>query len=263
MTHLFLMMGVGLTATCLLMLVVWIVSRVIDNAGIVDIAWALGFTLAAVVYALIGHATNVRQWTVIIMVLLWSLRLAWHLALRFKRWYPKEDPRYAALKEKMGKDADRKMLIVFLWQATMLTLMSAPLAVAIADRRSDFSFLQFFGIGVWLIALCGEALADYQLTTFTSEPANQGRTCQQGLWYYSRHPNYFFEWLGSVAFFLYASSSPYGIWTIICPLIFLHLLINISGVKPSEEQSLQSRSDYAYYKKRTSVFVPWFRRNIS
>jgi len=245
------------------MTVVWLVSRVIHNAGIVDVAWALGFTLAAALYIYLGHPSNIRQGLMLMMNTIWSLRLAWHLALRFKKWYPEEDPRYTALRAQMGDSAEVKMLMVFLWQASILALMTAPLAVAVADRRSDLDVWQYAGMAMWLVALCGESLADYQLSLFTAQPLNKGRTCQIGLWRYSRHPNYFFEWLGSLAFFIYASDSPYGIWTVICPAVLLHLLINVSGVKPAEAHSLQSRSDYADYKRRTSTFVPWFRKDLS
>ncbi len=245
----------------LMMFIVWIVAIGIKNGGIVDVAWALGFTVSAALYAVLGHAGNGRQWAIILMVVLWSLRLAWHLGVRFKRWYPEEDPRYTALREKMGSFADEKMLLVFLWQGAILVLMTAPMAVAVADSQSEFTHLQFLAIIIWFVALCGESIADYQLSRFSRDPQNKGRTCQQGLWRYSRHPNYFFEWLGAVAFFVYAAGSPYGLATVVCPLVYLHILINVSGVKPAEEHSIQARGDYAEYMKSTSVFVPWFRRN--
>ena len=256
------MIEIGLMAMSSLMVLVWITSRLVNNSGIVDIAWALGFVLIPILYVVYSHSDTPRQWTIACMVAIWGLRLTWHLVLRFKHSYPKEDPRYSALKIKMGNYAEAKMLLIFLWQGTILTLLTAPLAVAIVDERANFSPFQIAAIIIWLVALYGESLADSQLTQFISNPDNKGQTCQIGLWRYSCHPNYFFEWLGSVAFFFYALDSPYGIWTIVCPMLLLHLLLNVSGVKPSEEHSLQSRSDYEKYKKSTSPFVPWFRKKI-
>jgi steroid 5-alpha reductase family enzyme len=258
-----LLICVALVALSLMMISVWVASRAIHNYGLVDVAWALGFTLAAALYAYVGRISNGRQWAIILMMALWSLRLAWHLGVRFKHWYPSEDPRYTALKKKMGSFADAKMLLVFIWQAAILTFMTTPIAVAVTDSRSQFGPLQFLAIIIWLVALSGESVADYQLSRFSKDPNNKGRTCQQGLWRYCRHPNYFFEWLGAVSFFVYASDSPYGFWTILCPLLYLYLLLNVSGVKPAEEHSKNSRSDYADYIKTTSAFVPWFRRRSS
>jgi steroid 5-alpha reductase family enzyme len=260
MSNPLLLIGAGLVALSFFMLLFWLVAKSIDNFGIVDVAWALGFSLAALIYSLLGQIYNFRHWLIVLAVVLSSLRLTWHLGARFLSWYPKEDPRYKELRSKLGDFAKEKMLVVYLWQAIVLALMTAPLAVALADPRDEFSGWQAAGVGIWLVSLIGESLADYQLSLFTRDPANRGRTCQKGLWRYSRHPNYFFEWLGSVAFFLYVLDSPYGIWTILCPLLLLHLLLNVTGVKPSEEHSLRSRSDYAEYKRKTSVFVPWFRR---
>jgi steroid 5-alpha reductase family enzyme len=108
--------------------------------------------------------------------------------------------------------------------------------------------------------LC-EWLADRQLTLFKKEPENKGLVCQLGLWRYSRHPNYFFEWLVWVAFFVIACSSEYGIWTIYSPLLMLFLLLKVSGVPLAEKQSLQSKGDlYRQYQATTSEFFPWFRK---
>jgi steroid 5-alpha reductase family enzyme len=120
---------------------------------------------------------------------------------------------------------------------------------------------EWSGVALWIVALCGEYLADRQLARFKADPANKGRTCQDGLWRYSRHPNYFFEWLVWCAYFLFALGSPHGIWTIYCPLLMLHFLVNVTGVKLTEEHSLRSRGDeYRRYQQTTSAFVPWFRK---
>ena len=163
------------------------------------------------------------------------------------------------LKSKLGEFATAKMFIIFLWQGAILTLLTAPLAVAVLDQQSSIGFLQVLAILLWVSALVGETIADQQLAAFSHNPANKGRTCQVGLWRYSRHPNYFFEWLGAVSFALYVSNSPYGLCTWICPIILFYLLMSVTGIKPSEEHSLKTRSDYADYMKRTSVFVPWRR----
>lgn len=253
------LMGIGFLTIFAYMTVVFIVAKRINNYAIVDVAWAFGFSIIACTYASCVAPLSLRHWSVILMVLFWSLRLTWHLGARFKRWYPNEDARYAEFRKKLGSFVGAKMFLIFLWQGALVVLLIAPLAVALTDARSGLGCLQWFAVAVWLIALIGEATADEQLSRFSSAPQNSGRTCQVGLWQYSRHPNYFFEWLGAFAFFLYASDSPYGLWTLASPLLLLHLLLNVTGVKLSEEHSLKTRVDYSEYVKRTSCFIPWRR----
>src|SRR5262249_44045583 len=103
---------------------------------------------------------------------------------------------------------------------------------------------------------------DLQLEKFKKDPANKGQTCQVGLWNYSRHPNYFFEWLIWVSYFLFACGSSHGIYSIICPAIMLYLLFKVTGIPATEAQALKSRGDqYRDYQKRVSVFVPWFPKS--
>ncbi len=110
---------------------------------------------------------------------------------------------------------------------------------------------------LWLVAMCGEALADFQLDRFRSQPGNKGRTCREGLWEYSRHPNYFFEWLVWVAFFAFATGTPDGWITIYCPALMLFFLFKVTGIPATEAQALKSRGgEYREYQRTTSVFVP-------
>ena len=115
------------------------------------------------------------------------------------------------------------------------------------------------GAALWLLALAGEARADRELAAFKRDPANQGRVCDRGLWRYSRHPNYFFEWLVWVAYFVFALASPWGWIAILGPASILFLLLRVTGIPMTEEQSIRSRGDaYRRYQRTTSAFVPWF-----
>jgi len=112
---------------------------------------------------------------------------------------------------------------------------------------------------LWLIAISGEALADAQLAAFKRHAANRGRVCDAGLWRYSRHPNYFFEWLIWMAYAVFAFPSPYGYLALIIPAVMLFFLFKVTGIPATEEQSLRSRGDkYREYQRTTSRFVPWF-----
>lgn len=252
----------GLIAVSIYMIGVWLSSILMRNAGIVDVAWSFGFTVLAGLYALLSPPRFPADVILISMYVISSLRLTWHLTGRFLRSYPTEDARYAELRAKMGESANAKMLLVYLFQGAVLALFTAPLVVSLTDGRRELDLFGEVAIVLWFLSLVGETVADWQLTHFTRDPSNRNKTCQVGLWRYSRHPNYFFEWLGCLSLALFVTGSPYGFLTWICPALLLHLLFNVTGIKPSEEHSLKTRPDYANYSKHTSAFVPLPRRKI-
>ncbi|MBX9668900.1 MAG: DUF1295 domain-containing protein [Candidatus Obscuribacterales bacterium] len=253
-------LGIVLLVVSIYMLLTWILARRIGNAGIVDVAWAFGFVVAAIVYVVGRPDAGYAAFLLISMYVIWNMRLFWHLAVRFKRSHPKEDPRYTDLKQKLGDRAEEKMLLIFLWQGAILTILTAPIAVAVVNGPVNFDLPMCIGVLLWLVSFLGVALSDWQLSEFSKNPDSKGRTCQVGLWRYSRHPNYFFEWLGSVAAAVYVTGLPLGLLSWVCPALLLHLLLNVTGVKPAEEHSAKTRVDYAEYARTTSAFVPWFRK---
>ena len=108
------------------------------------------------------------------------------------------------------------------------------------------------------MALAGEALADRPLEWFKKDPKNRGRVCQVGLWRYSRHPNYFFEWLAWMAFALFALPSPLGFLSLACPALMLWFLLKVTGIPATEAQALRSKGEaYREYQQSTSAFFPW------
>ena len=114
---------------------------------------------------------------------------------------------------------------------------------------------------LFLIGLIGESTADAQLAAFKRNPANKGGVCDAGLWRYSRHPNYFFEWLIWIAYAVFALASPYGWIALAMPVLMLHFLINVTGLKATEEQALRTKGErYRLYQARTSGFIPWIPR---
>jgi steroid 5-alpha reductase family enzyme len=127
------------------------------------------------------------------------------------------------------------------------------------DPRLHLGFSDWLGFSVWLVAILGESLADRQLAAFKADPSNRGKVCSAGLWKFSRHPNYFFEWLVWVALFLFALPAPWGWTTIFAPALMLFFLLRVTGIPYTEQQSLRSRGEaYRSYQRTTSAFVPWF-----
>ena len=260
-------------------------ARRLRNAGIVDIVWSGGF--AVLVLLFLGLAANhyydaklngFPEWiwqraaVFTLLVVIWSLRLAAHLFVRVKSHHPVEDVRYARLRADWGKATDRKMSAFFQLQGVLQIALMTPFLFIYLNERIEaihFGILWRFGLGpfewigiaLWLIALAGEALADAQLKSFRADPVNKGKVCQAGLWYYSRHPNYFFEWLIWVAYFLFACGSPWGWVSVLCPVLMGHFLVNVTGIPMTEELSVKSKGDaYRDYQRTTSAFVPWFKK---
>jgi steroid 5-alpha reductase family enzyme len=242
-----------------LMLLVWRSAVRIGNAGIVDIAWAAGFAPVVIGYAAAATGAVPRRALIALMVSIWSVRLAAYLYVRVRAHHPHEDRRYARLREQWGTQVNRNMLGFFQLQAALLALLSTPWLLICLNRQPGLQPLEWAGFVLWLAAIAGEALADRQLQRFKADPANRGAVCQRGLWRYSRHPNYFFEWLVWVAYFMMALASPWGWLTLYCPALMLYFLLRVTGIPLTEQLSLQAKgAAYAEYQRRTSAFVPWW-----
>jgi steroid 5-alpha reductase family enzyme len=244
---------------CLAFAGVYFIARRIDNYGVVDIAWSYAFAALAVFYALAAPGWPLRRALIAALAIVWSLRLGTHLYVRVMGHHPVEDGRYLALRKRWAANFAWEMFKFFQMQAVSVVLLGAAFLVASLNPRPALHPLEIAGALLWLLALTGEALADRQLAAFKRDPSNRGQVCATGLWRYSRHPNYFFEWLVWVAFFLFALASPWGWVAIIGPASILYLLLRVTGIPMNEEQNLRSRGEaYRRYQQATSAFVPWF-----
>ncbi len=195
------------------------------------------------------------------MVGVWALRLALYLLFTRVLGSHPEDPRYTDLKRKWGKNAGLMMFLTFHFQGISDVLLAAPFFFICANGSAGLSLNEWAGVVLWMIALAGETLADFQLHGFKSDPAHRGKTCRAGLWNYSRHPNYFFEWLIWCAYALFALSSPWGFTAVFGPALMFYFLFKVTGIPLTEAQAVKTKGqDYLDYQKTTSVFVPWFHR---
>ena len=146
-------------------------------------------------------------------------------------------------------------------QAVSNVLLAIPFIIITANQNPELSVWEYAGIAIWVCAYIGEMIADRQLAAFKKDPKNKGKVCNSGLWYYSRHPNYFFEWLTWMSYFVFALASPYGFIAIISPLIILYLLLKVTGIPNNEEQNLRSKPvAYKSYQQTTSPFFPLPKR---
>jgi steroid 5-alpha reductase family enzyme len=250
------LVGTGIVAG--MMLVLWIIHLLIKNAAIVDVGWAAGLALLAIYYANAGPGYSARRYAIATMVGLWGLRLASYLLFARVIGQP-EEGRYVQLRKEWKTNLPLRFLFFFEFQALLDVALSLPFLLACLDSRAPLGFLEKLGGAIWIVGILGEALADAQLNKFKKDPANKGKLCRAGLWNYSRHPNYFFEWLIWVGYATFAIASPWGWLGLLSPALILYFLLGVTGIPATEEQALRSRGDqYREYQKTTSAFVPWF-----
>ena len=253
------LVGTGIVAG--MMLVLWVIYLLIKNAAIVDVGWAAGLGLLAIYYAYAGPGYHARKWAIAAMAGLWGLRLATYLLFARVIGQP-EEGRYVQLRKEWKTNLSVRFLLFFEFQALLDVVLSLPFLLACLDTRVPLGIPEKVGGAIWLAGIAGEALADAQLNAFKKNPANKGKLCRVGLWNYSRHPNYFFEWLIWVGYATFAIASPWGWLGLISPALILYFLLGLTGIPATEAQSLRSRGEqYKEYQRTTSAFVPWFPIN--
>jgi steroid 5-alpha reductase family enzyme len=183
----------------------------------------------------------------------WAARLAWYLLSDRVLGESEEDGRYKAMREQFGAKAPPVFFLFYQGQAAVAVLFSLPMLAAM--QGGALGPWGWLGVGTWVIAVVGEGVADAQLARFRSDPTTRGQVCRDGLWRYSRHPNYFFEWLHWWTYVLIGSGS---LLTWLGPVAMLVFLFRLTGIPYTEKQAIRSRGDaYREYQRTTSVFVPW------
>lgn len=242
------------------MTVAWLVWRSTRNSGWVDAIWTASLGVVGLVGALLppagAAALGTRRAMVAIFAVLWALRLGSHIASRTRGIT--DDPRYAKLVEGWGADASRQMFLLLQKQALVSIPLGLAMVLAAANPHPALRLQDWIAVIVMAAAITGEATADRQLRRFAADPANRGKVCDVGLWRWSRHPNYFFEWLGWLAYPLLAIGGwGWGWLALGAPACMYWLLRYVSGVPPLEEHMLATRGDdYREYQARTSAFFP-------
>jgi steroid 5-alpha reductase family enzyme len=246
--------------TSVAMLLSWIWQRRRQNAGIVDITWACCLAFAALYYGAVGSGALVPRMLVALLGATWGFRLASHLLARVLS--EPEDGRYAFLRAHW-QGSQWKFFLFFQSQVLLVLLFSLPFHIAAQNPNSDFSPWIFAGVAIWMVSIGGESIADAQLARYRKNSANRGKTCRSGLWRYSRHPNYFFEWLHWFSYCAFAIGSVGAAWALVGPITMLVTLCWVTGIPFVEAQSLRSRgADYQAYQASTSPLIPWFPKRV-
>ena len=230
----------------------------IGNTGVVDAAWSLGVGTLALLYALLLPGNVVSRGLLALFAGVWSLRLGLHILTDRVIGKP-EDGRYLDLVAGYGENAPRRLFRFFQYQAFFVVVFSLPfLCIAMSPSRPQL-WQVIAAAAVWCLAVGGEALADRQLARWRADPAHRGHTCRQGLWRYSRHPNYFFEWVHWWTYVILGAAAPWGWVTLLGPVLMFSFLYRVTGIPYTEKQALKSRGDdYRRYQETVSPFFPWF-----
>lgn len=256
------MLLAGAIAVGTLFFVMWVIHLVLKNAAVVDLGWGLGFIVLATIYIIMGQGFNLRNTIYWVMIFLWGMRIVLFLLKRISL-EKEEDKRYKKMRQRFGSLAWIKFLAIFQFQAVLEVIIGIPLLIVSLNPDGGLGIIEIVGIILFAVSLGGETLADEQLHTFKRHPSNKGKTCNMGLWKYSRHPNYFFEFMIWVGLAVYAWGSPFGWVALISPAVMYYLLMYVSGVPLAEEQSLLSRGEeYRKYQQLTSIFVPLPNRRL-
>jgi steroid 5-alpha reductase family enzyme len=256
---LYLCLGV-LGAMTGIMVGAWAYGLAAKNGGWTDVFWTFGTgaTLAAAaLWPVTSGGPQLRQWMVALMVLLWAVRLGGYIGPRVAT-HP-EDPRYAKFRKDFGDRYASGMLFVTLPQAPATALLAISVLMAARKPEPGIGLQDIAGLALFLGALLGETAADGQMKRFQADPSHKGQVMERGLWAWSRHPNYFFQWLGWVAYPVIAidPARPVTLLSLAAPVVMFCLLRFVSGVPPLEQAMLRSRGDrFRDYQARVSAFFP-------
>jgi steroid 5-alpha reductase family enzyme len=237
------------------MAVLWAVQLRTHDASPVDVGWAIFIACVATLYALVAGGDVGHRVLAALIASIWGWRLGLYLLLN-RVVGKEEDGRYQTLRSKWGERAKLNFFLFFQLQAAFVVFFSMPFLFISMDQGTAIGALAWLGVAVWAVGNAGVIVADRQLAQWRADPANRGKTARSGLWAWSRHPNYFFEFVTWCGFALVATASPWGWIAWIVPAGLLFLLFRVTGIPATEAQSSRSRSDYAEYQRTTSVFVP-------
>jgi steroid 5-alpha reductase family enzyme len=235
-----------------LQLVLWLVAQRTKNAAIVDVGWAASFTLVVAVFA---WRAPIIPWPIAIVVVAWSLRLTLYLVARGAATGP-EEGRYVELRRKWSPHSGRRFFLFFQAQALLTGILSLAFVVPFLESPAYPAFV-WVGVATSALGIAGEAIADWQLAAFKRR--GTGGVCDVGLWSWSRHPNYFFEWCVWIGYAGYGLAfAPWGLVALVPQAIIVGSILGVTGIPPTEEQAIRKRGDaYRAYQARVSKFIPW------
>ena len=245
--------------------IVFVIAQMVRRYDIVDIAWGGGFIVAALTSFLLHPGGIQFGWNVqtiaTTLVLIWGLRLGYYILRRVMR-STGEDPRYLDMRKQCkGSVAINAYLRIFITQGLLAIIISISFIHINLSTESTVSWLTYIGVLIWLVGFIFEAVGDAQLKKHLGNLENRGTIMTQGLWRFTRHPNYFGEATQWWGIFIICLGVPYGIDGIIGPVVITYLLLFVSGV-PLTEKRFEGRPGWDDYRRQTSMFVPMLPKKV-
>lgn len=255
---LLLILATSLMVALASVLLLWLISIRIRDVSIIDMFFAVILMAITAACLLLSPATEQRKWLVATMVGVWGIRITFHLIRR--NWGHGEDPRYTKLRSWVPEGKSFHLLAlrqVFLLQGIVVWFVALPVQLALGQPSSTaLGWLAWAGAALWTTGFLAEWIADEQLRRFKADPAKRGTVLQTGLWRYSRHPNYFGELCVWWGIFLVACEVPLGWLTIIGPIVYSYLVVNVTGQKTLDKKLAREKPGYREYMERTSGLIP-------
>lgn len=247
----------GYIAMMVVMGILWFVQRRTRNASLAEVGFCLGLISVVIGYAAQTISGIERTALAIMLVVLYAGRLGHYLLVDRVIGKEEEDPRYQRLRKTWGKSEAVNMFLYFQLQAVAIATFSLPFLVVLLNPRPPTSVVELAGLLIWGIGVAGQARADRQLAQFRADPRNEGLVCREGLWRYSRHHNYFFEWLHWWSYVVMTLGASGWAFTLIAPILMGWMLLKVTGIPPNETQALASLGDdYRAYQRTTNAFIP-------
>ncbi len=246
----------GLALTLVLACLTWLASLVRHDVSLVDRTWSLYIAGAGLLYFALLAAPGARGLCMVVLAVAWALRLS--LFISWRNWGHGEDRRYREIRARNEPHfALKSLYLVFLLQGVLAWIVSAPFLAGMA-AGGPMNGLDAAGLALATIGIVFEAVGDFQMSRFRADPANRGKVMDQGLWRFTRHPNYFGEacvWWG---FWLVAMAGAgwAGAWSAVSPVLMTVLLLQVSGVRLLEKDIAERRPGYREYVLRTNAFIP-------
>ena len=235
----------------------FVLAVILKNNSIVDIAWGIGFLLVSIYNFLALKTPDLSDMITLVLIALWSLRLSIHIFIR--NYKKPEDFRYRKWRNDWGRTFYiRSFFQIFMLQAFLQFITVLPVIYGYVNKTTTDMTVFIAGTFVFLFGFVFEAAADKQLKDFKKDPVNKGRIIKTGLWKYSRHPNYFGEFMVWAGVFILSLGRGVGIIGVISHLLMYLLLRYVSGV-PLLEKKYAGNPEFEEYRKETSVFFPWFK----